>query len=116
MRARRVEMPIAVRSKRGASPRPSIVMLRLGGVLDAYLNILQNFGITRAKVTFGQRDTTVTDVPRVTVRLHLARPLPNHLEIPVLTRGEQEQHADAREPFIAVWARKVVGNLPYNFV
>ena len=104
MCACRVEVPVAVGGKRGAAPSPGIVMLGLGGVLDANLNILQNFGITRTKIALGQRNAAVADVPRVTVRLHVARPLPDHLEVLVLTRGEQEQHADTREPFIAVGA------------
>ncbi len=116
MRARCVEVAVAVGRERRTATCPGIVVLGLVGVLHPILNVLKNLGIARAKVALGQRNAAVTDVPRITVRLHVARPLANHFEILILTRGKQEQHADAREPFLCVGLRKIIGDLPHDLV
>ena len=76
-----VQVAVAIARRHSAPPQPAAQVLRGNGVLYASLNILENFGITRAQITFSQWQAAIADVPRIPMRLHLARPLPGDFKI-----------------------------------
>ena len=81
MGAGRIEMTSPVRSQGASPPRPAIVMLGLGGILDAYLNVLKDLGIPGPQIAFSQWNAPIADIPGIPVRFHVPGPLPNHLKI-----------------------------------
>ena len=114
MGAGRVEVAASIGGEGAAPAGPGIVVLRPGRVIDPFLNVGQDLRVPRAKVAFRKRNSSVTDVPGIPVSRGLAGPFANHLEVLILSGGEQEQHADASKAFGRFRPGKIIGHPANN--
>ena len=74
-------MTLYVAGESGSSTSPCVIVLCFGSTIDPSLYILKDFGITSAKVTFGERNTTVAKIPWIRVGLRLTSPITNDLQV-----------------------------------
>ena len=74
-------MTLSVAGESGSSTSPCVIVLCFGGTIDPCLDILKDFRVTSAKVTFGEWNTTVAEIPRLRVGLRLTGPITNDLQV-----------------------------------